>query len=64
MSIEEMMRAIYDREANIIIESFWDAGYCFSIGDETNGISDCEDFFDFRRGVEWLYDEIVVKGDI
>ena len=60
MSIEEMIEAIYNEEVNIMIESFWDAGYSFHIGDEVSGFIDRFESMDFRSGVKWLYDQIVV----
>ena len=59
-SIEDMLQAIYDREANIEISNFFDAGWQMSVGDTTNGYMARKQFDDLKTGVMWLYDYTVV----
>jgi len=51
------LKAIYDMEMNCRIESFWDGGWTFALGDSTSGFLGNETFEneDFEKGVDWLY---------
>lgn len=47
---------LYKNEINFSIETFFDAGVLFKLGDATNGFAD-ERYFeisDFEKGVYWL----------
>ena len=59
MGFEEMLLEIYDTEKNIKIESFFDSGWHFHIGDPYNGFTEYKNFDSLRKGVEWLYDTLV-----
>lgn len=61
MTVEQKMEAIYDKEKNVRIESFWDSGWTFFPGDRVNGFSECKTFEKFSEGVDWLYELVCSK---
>jgi len=48
------LQAIYDREANIRITSFFDAGIAAEIGDDVNGGWAYKTFDTFKEAIDWL----------
>jgi len=63
--IKELQK-IYDSEINFTINSFWDGGIVFKLGDgiggyyETKGFhSPMYDNHSFRYGVEWLINQVM-----
>ena len=59
MTSDEKLTAIYDVEQNVRIQSFWDAGWTFSIGDSSNGFKVHNAFDTFTEGVDWLYEKVI-----
>lgn len=51
------LQEIYDRERNIKLEWFWDAGVEASIGDDMNGWKDCRVFNTVQEAIDWLYEK-------
>jgi hypothetical protein len=57
-SAMEMLKQIYDWELNILISSFWDAGYALSLGDHVNGIIESSAYYhELDEGISWLYEK-------
>jgi hypothetical protein len=54
----EILRRLYSYEMNVRIQSFWDGGYEFALGDDMNGFSDEETFEpeELEEGFQWLLD--------
>ena len=46
MSLQRVLRDLYDSEINIQISSFWDCGHCVRLGDERNGFKISSSFID------------------
>jgi len=55
MTSIEKLKAVYDMEMNIRIESFWDGGYTIFLGDDMNGYVETKGFNDLEKGIDWLF---------
>jgi hypothetical protein len=59
MTLTSALQALYDREINCGLGSFWDQGYRVWIGDDMNGIK-AERWFDASKldeAAKWLFEE-------
>lgn len=50
MNSIEKLKWIYDQEINVIISSFWDAGWHFGVDVKSH------EFVDLEEGIDWLYE--------
>ena len=61
-TIQQVMQEIYDKEQNVEISNFWDAGWTARIGDRTNGFvpNKASGICDtFEEAVRWLEQELL-----
>lgn len=57
MNLTKALCALYNREINCEISSFWDSGWTFRIGDRANGFK-AEGYFSCPDlGAKWLIEE-------
>ena len=54
MSPTETLQALYDSEINFRIDTFWDAGFDWSLGDQMNGWKAGDNATTFAAAVEAL----------
>ena len=54
----EKIQAIYASEQNMAIESFFDKGWTFKLGDWANGFTAEKNFKSFPEGVGWAYNKV------
>jgi hypothetical protein len=62
MTLLQKIQELYSCEVNWSVETFWDEGYDFVLGDGLNGDEECANFTCFDAGVEWLYSKATEKG--
>jgi hypothetical protein len=55
VTLEKMLKEIYESEVNINISSFWDSGYTFRL----EGLE--YHTYDFRMGLEWAHRRAMEK---
>ena len=59
-TIQEVMQGIYDKEQNVEINCFWDAGWHAKIGDRINGFKEDSRICDtFEEAVRWLEEKLL-----
>lgn len=58
MTLSEVLNLLYRNEVNCQIDSFWDGGWMFRLGDKMNGfLAEDGPFYDLDEGASWLLKE-------
>jgi hypothetical protein len=56
------LQLLHDSGIHFTIESYYDIGFSFYLGDRFNGIANHKSFPEFDQGVEWLWTEAKKKN--
>jgi len=56
------LQILHDNNLHFTIESYYDIGFTFYLGDKFNGIANYKSFDNFDDGVTWLWEEAKKKN--
>lgn len=55
LSLEDVLKRMYESEINAEISCFWDGGFCVSLGDELNGYKEKSDCLELSEVADELH---------